>query len=177
MKKCLYAVFSQFGKIMDIVVMKGHRLRGQAWVVFADISSATAALRAMQGFPFFDKPMVRSCLTTAMCCIVTGMKSAAADEVSSCAEAVICQGQIRRGGQAGRNLEGLKSNARGEEATRHRKEGSVNYVEHHMWLTMLFGMGIDAFTAAEQHLNRTKAKAAAPAGSRGASYVSAYACF
>ena len=61
MKKCLYAVFSQFGKIVDIVVMKGHRLRGQAWVVFADITSATAALRAMQGFPFFDKPMVWRC--------------------------------------------------------------------------------------------------------------------
>lgn len=57
MKKCLYAVFSQFGRILDIVIMRNIRLRGQAWVVFEEISSATAALRSMQGFPFFDKPM------------------------------------------------------------------------------------------------------------------------
>jgi hypothetical protein len=30
----------------------------QAWVVFADIGAATSALRGMQNFPFFDKPMV-----------------------------------------------------------------------------------------------------------------------
>jgi U2 small nuclear ribonucleoprotein B'' len=57
MKKCLYAIFSQFGKILDVVVMRSIRLRGQAWVVFEEIGSATSALRAMQGFPFFEKPM------------------------------------------------------------------------------------------------------------------------
>lgn len=57
LKKCLYACFSQFGKIVDIVALKTFRLRGQAWVVFADVSSATAAMRAMQGFPLFEKPM------------------------------------------------------------------------------------------------------------------------
>lgn len=30
----------------------------QAWVVFADIVAATNALRGMQGFPVFDKPIV-----------------------------------------------------------------------------------------------------------------------
>lgn len=35
-------------------------MRGQAFVVFKDISSATNALRSMQGFPFYDKPMVRT---------------------------------------------------------------------------------------------------------------------
>ncbi len=58
LKKSLYAIFSQFGKILDIVALKTYRLRGQAWVVFADIKSAADALRAMQGFPFFEKPMV-----------------------------------------------------------------------------------------------------------------------
>ena len=61
MKKCLYAVFSQFGRILDVVVMRNHRLRGQAWVVFEEQSAATQALRSMQGFPFFEKPMVRLC--------------------------------------------------------------------------------------------------------------------
>lgn len=38
--------------------MKTLKMRGQAFVVFEDISSATNALRAMQGFPFYEKPMV-----------------------------------------------------------------------------------------------------------------------
>jgi RNA recognition motif-containing protein len=57
LKKSLYAVFSQFGKIMDIVACKTLKLRGQAWVVFDDVTAATSALRQMQGFPFYDKPM------------------------------------------------------------------------------------------------------------------------
>lgn len=31
----------------------------QAWIVFADIAAATNALRGMQGFPFYEKPVVR----------------------------------------------------------------------------------------------------------------------
>ena len=61
LRKSLYAMFSQFGKILDVVCLKTYRLRGQAWVVFADISGATNALRSMQEFPFFEKPMVSSC--------------------------------------------------------------------------------------------------------------------
>lgn len=57
LKKSLYAIFSQFGPILDIVALKTLRMRGQAFVVFKDISSATTALRSMQGFPFYDKPM------------------------------------------------------------------------------------------------------------------------
>ena len=57
MKKSLQAVFSQFGKIIDVVAAKTYKLRGQAWVVFGDVASATSAMRTMQGFPFYDKPM------------------------------------------------------------------------------------------------------------------------
>jgi len=57
LKKSLYAIFSQFGPILDIVALKTFKMRGQAFVVFKDISSATNALRSMQGFPFYDKPM------------------------------------------------------------------------------------------------------------------------
>ncbi|GBP19377.1 U1 small nuclear ribonucleoprotein A [Eumeta japonica] len=32
-------------------------MRGQAFVIFKEIASATVALRSMQGFPFYDKPM------------------------------------------------------------------------------------------------------------------------
>ena len=58
LKKSLYAIFSQFGQILDIVAIKTLKMRGQAFVLFKDINSATNALRSMQGFPFYDKPMV-----------------------------------------------------------------------------------------------------------------------
>ncbi|XP_065072215.1 U1 small nuclear ribonucleoprotein A-like [Rhopilema esculentum] len=57
LKKSLYAIFSQFGPILDIVALKTLKMRGQAFVVFKDIASATNALRSMQGFPFYEKPM------------------------------------------------------------------------------------------------------------------------
>jgi U2 small nuclear ribonucleoprotein B'' len=57
LKKSLYAIFSQFGQILDIVALKTIKMRGQAFVIFKEISSATNALRSMQGFPFYDKPM------------------------------------------------------------------------------------------------------------------------
>lgn len=59
LKKSLYAIFSQFGQILDIVALKTLKMRGQAFVIFKEIGSATSALRSMQGFPFYDKPMVR----------------------------------------------------------------------------------------------------------------------
>jgi len=58
LKKSLYAIFSQFGQILEIVALKTLKMRGQAFVIFKDINSATNALRSMQGFPFYDKPMV-----------------------------------------------------------------------------------------------------------------------
>lgn len=57
MKQALHAAFSQFGPIVDIVMRKSYRLRGQAFIIFRDIESATKALRTMQGFPFYEKPL------------------------------------------------------------------------------------------------------------------------
>lgn len=64
LKKSLFAVFSQFGKILEVLAFKTLKHKGQAWVVFEDVSSATNALRKMQGFPFYDKPMVSVLLYT-----------------------------------------------------------------------------------------------------------------
>lgn len=58
LKRQLYMAFSPFGRIIDVVVCKGDTLRGQAWVVYDNIGSATTALRSMSGFPFFGKPLV-----------------------------------------------------------------------------------------------------------------------
>ena len=60
LKKSLNAIFSQFGQILDIVALRNVKMRGQAFVVFRDVSSATNAKQSMQGFPFYDKAMVRS---------------------------------------------------------------------------------------------------------------------
>ncbi|KAM1001741.1 hypothetical protein FF1_008220 [Malus domestica] len=57
LKKSLLAVFSQFGKIVEVLAFKTLKHKGQAWLVFEDVSSATKALHQMQGFPFYDKPM------------------------------------------------------------------------------------------------------------------------
>ena len=62
LKKELQMVFAQFGEIKDIIAMKGklpngHFRKGQAWVVFGEISAATNAMKQMQGFPFHEKPM------------------------------------------------------------------------------------------------------------------------
>lgn len=57
LKKSLHAIFSQFGQILEIIALKTLRMKGQAFVIFKEVSSATNALRGMQGFPFYDKPM------------------------------------------------------------------------------------------------------------------------
>uniref|UniRef100_A0A3Q1K1C4 RRM domain-containing protein n=1 Tax=Anabas testudineus TaxID=64144 RepID=A0A3Q1K1C4_ANATE len=57
LKRSLYALFSQFGQIIDIVAMKTMKARGQAFVVFKELAAATNALRQLQGFPFYNKPM------------------------------------------------------------------------------------------------------------------------
>jgi len=57
LRKSLYAMFSQFGTVLDVVALKTLRMRGQAFVVFKDVPTATNAIRSMQNFPFYDKPM------------------------------------------------------------------------------------------------------------------------
>ncbi|XP_050369741.1 U2 small nuclear ribonucleoprotein B'' 2-like isoform X2 [Argentina anserina] len=57
LKRSLYCLFSQYGKILDVVALKTPKLRGQAWVAFLEVTSASNAVRQMQNFPFYDKPM------------------------------------------------------------------------------------------------------------------------
>lgn len=57
LKKVLHSLFSQYGKVIEIVACKGLKLRGQAWVVYQDSGSATNAMRRLQSFNLYDKPM------------------------------------------------------------------------------------------------------------------------
>lgn len=52
-------LFATYGVILDIVALKTMKMRGQAHVVFRDVDSSTQAMRALQGFTFFGKDMVR----------------------------------------------------------------------------------------------------------------------
>ncbi|KAI6047230.1 hypothetical protein EDC04DRAFT_601727 [Pisolithus marmoratus] len=53
----LYALFTTYGKVIDIVASKGPKMKGQAFLVFTDLASATTAMRACEGMMFYDKPM------------------------------------------------------------------------------------------------------------------------
>ncbi|KAK7061674.1 spliceosomal protein [Favolaschia claudopus] len=53
----LHALFATYGKIIDVVATKNTRMRGQAFLVFADLAGATTAMRALEGMPFYDKPL------------------------------------------------------------------------------------------------------------------------
>ncbi|KAG0500059.1 hypothetical protein HPP92_000131 [Vanilla planifolia] len=57
LKKISACCFYQFGKILEVLAFKTLKHKGQAWVVFEDVTSASEALKRMQGFPFYDKPM------------------------------------------------------------------------------------------------------------------------
>jgi len=58
LKRSLYCLFSQYGRILDVIALKTPKLRGQAWVCFSEVTAASNAVRQMQNFPFYDKPMV-----------------------------------------------------------------------------------------------------------------------
>lgn len=57
LKRMLYALFSPHGQILSIVASKTEKARGQAFIVYKEMSSAVIAMRALQGYPFYDKSL------------------------------------------------------------------------------------------------------------------------
>lgn len=57
LRRLLYQLFSQFGCVFDLACTKSSRMRGQAFLVFDSATTATVAMRTMQGFPLMGKPM------------------------------------------------------------------------------------------------------------------------
>jgi len=57
LKKSLYHLYSTYGNVLDIVANKTYKLGGQAWIIYDDLSGSTKALKEMQGFMFYGKPM------------------------------------------------------------------------------------------------------------------------
>ncbi|KAE9410443.1 RNA-binding domain-containing protein [Gymnopus androsaceus JB14] len=53
----LLALFTTYGKVIDVVASKSPKMRGQAFLVFSDLAGATTAMRACEGMVFYDKPL------------------------------------------------------------------------------------------------------------------------
>jgi U2 small nuclear ribonucleoprotein B'' len=56
-KRILYLLFTQYGRVVEVIVKKGTKMRGQAHVIFQDEHEATVAMRELQGFPLLGKPV------------------------------------------------------------------------------------------------------------------------
>ena len=59
--RCLMVVYANGIMVENFYfsgqAMKSLKRRGQAWIIFKEMSSATNALKSLQGFPFYNKPM------------------------------------------------------------------------------------------------------------------------
>ena len=60
LKTALYLLFSIYGVVLDVVALKTMKMRGQAHIVFRDVQAATQAMRALEGFEFLGRELVRS---------------------------------------------------------------------------------------------------------------------
>ncbi|KAJ2776445.1 hypothetical protein H4R18_005665 [Coemansia javaensis] len=57
LKHTLYGLCVAYGRVLDIVALKTIKMRGQAFVVFDDITAAAAALRQLNGRQILGRPM------------------------------------------------------------------------------------------------------------------------
>ena len=58
LKQEIQNIFKPYGEILQIIANKNIRMRGQAFVVFADVDGAQRAIDSVQGYALHDKPMV-----------------------------------------------------------------------------------------------------------------------
>ncbi|PWN51985.1 RNA-binding domain-containing protein [Violaceomyces palustris] len=57
LKQSLEALFSTYGKVLNVTAHANLRMRGQAFVSFNDVSVADQARKEVGGFPLYGKPM------------------------------------------------------------------------------------------------------------------------
>ncbi|KAF9484917.1 RNA-binding domain-containing protein [Pholiota conissans] len=57
MKASLRGLFKQYGEVLDVVAHSNLRMRGQAFVSFPSADMAKAAMKDVQRFPLYSKPM------------------------------------------------------------------------------------------------------------------------
>ena len=54
----LEEIFSEYGTILEVVAKTNLKAKGQAFIVFDNVESATRAIEEINGFDIFDKPMI-----------------------------------------------------------------------------------------------------------------------
>jgi len=57
LKASLRGLFKSYGEVLDVVAHSNLRMRGQAFVSFADPQIAQKAMKEVKGFPLYSKPM------------------------------------------------------------------------------------------------------------------------
>lgn len=64
MKASLRGLFKAYGEVLDVVAHKNLRMRGQAFVSFGSPEIAKNAMKDVQRFPLYSKPMVNGAILT-----------------------------------------------------------------------------------------------------------------
>ena len=57
LKEALTEIFSEYGNVIELVAKTNIKAKGQAFVVFDETEAAERAIKEVQGFELFDKPM------------------------------------------------------------------------------------------------------------------------
>lgn len=96
LRRLLYQLFSAHGKVLDVVATRAPGMGGQAFIVFKDLQSATAARRKEDGTAFLGKAMV--CLNARL----DAVRFQRLSPISLPLEDTICKVQIARCHQRGR---------------------------------------------------------------------------
>ena len=58
LKEALTEIFSEYGHVIELVAKTNLKAKGQAFVVFDETEAAERAIKEVQGFELFDKPML-----------------------------------------------------------------------------------------------------------------------
>lgn len=58
LKEALKDIFSEYGNVIDLVAKTNLKAKGQAFIVFDDVQAAERAIKEVQGFELFEKPMI-----------------------------------------------------------------------------------------------------------------------
>ncbi|KAF9443560.1 RNA-binding domain-containing protein [Macrolepiota fuliginosa MF-IS2] len=80
MKATLRGLFKSYGEVLDVVAHSNLRMRGQAFVSFTSVDSAKKALKDVQRFPLYSKPMQISFAKTRSDAVVKKLDSERFDE-------------------------------------------------------------------------------------------------
>lgn len=76
LKATLSNLFRHYGKVVDVIAHHNVRMRGQAFVSFANVDIARKAMKEVQKFPLYGKPMQLSFAKTRSEAVVKSLSPA-----------------------------------------------------------------------------------------------------